>query len=83
MKVWNSTLDNRFLAEVIRVVPYKGTLIIYDGLDKNKVIFEAPVAISYDSMFGPDREDVALWQEVVVDFIDNTYNKDAKGGDNN
>jgi hypothetical protein len=66
--LWQSTLDDRYEAVVVRVAPYKGLLTI---LDAGEEIFSQQVGLMYNAQFGPDLDDVADWQEIVVHFIDN------------
>ena len=72
--VWAGVIDCRYAIEVQRTTPYNGLYIIYD-LDDNKVIYTENVSVSYDAKFGPDINDVNVWQEkacgVVDSLIDN------------
>jgi hypothetical protein len=66
--VWQSTLDGRYEAVVVRIAPYQGLLTIRDAGEE---IFSQQVGLMYNAQFGPDMADVADWQEIVVNFIDN------------
>ena len=69
--VYESGLDGgAYLLQVTRVAPYSGrlTLTRNDG-----VIFEANVGIMYDAPYGPDAEDVQLWQDMGVAAADMDY----------
>jgi hypothetical protein len=66
--IWESTLDNRYAIQVVRVAPYEGKLAIREA---DEEIFSQQVALSYGATFGPDVSDIADWQEIVLGFIDN------------
>lgn len=66
--VWRSTLDGSYEVTVVRVAPYQGLLTITDA---GQDIFSQQVGLMYNARFGPDISDVADWQEIVVQFIDN------------
>jgi hypothetical protein len=70
--IWNSRIDGKYECKVVRVDKYNGTLQIFDG---EKEIFSKPVTLMYGAPFGPDVDDVALWQEQIINFIDNEYIK--------
>jgi hypothetical protein len=66
--VWKSTLDGRYEIVVVRIAPYQGKLTISDA---GHEIFSRQLGLMYDALLGPDISDVATWQEIAVDFIDN------------
>jgi hypothetical protein len=66
--VWQSTLDGRYEVVVVRIAPYRRKLTIFDA---GNTIFSQKVGLMYNAQFGPDVADVAEWQEIVVNFIDN------------
>ena len=66
--IWESTLDNRYAIQVVRVAPYLGKLVIREA---DEEIFSQQVGLSYGATFGPDVSDIADWQEIVLGFIDN------------
>lgn len=70
--MWTTQLDDKFDIYVERVEPYKGELVIMDG---DKEIYRKLVALSYDAKFGPDVADVDIWQNEILRFIDEEYNK--------
>ncbi len=70
--VWGSKLDERYLVEVQRDPAYesRGLLYVWDHDDNMIVLLEESVALAYGARFGPDVDDVAAWQERVVELID-------------
>ena len=71
-KVWNTELDDKYQVHVERIEPYMGELVIMDGV---KEIYRKLIKLSYDVKFGPDIEDVRIWQDEVIRFIDEEYTK--------
>lgn len=71
-KIWSAELDDKYQVYVERVEPYRGELVILDG---DKEIYRKLVTLSYDAKFGPDTQDVYDWENSVVKFIDEEYNK--------
>lgn len=68
--VWANDLDDRYLVEVQRIDDNSAKLVIFDHNDNDKVLLEEVVGLSYGAIFGPDVDDVATWQDRVVEFID-------------
>ena len=68
---WAGVLDHRYGLEVKRIEPYKGLLCIFDLDDNNKLMYNAEVRISFDARFGADAFDVAEWQNISINIIDN------------
>ena len=68
--VWESTLDNIYKCEVIRTEEYKGVLKV-TNTENDFVLLEQEVGLSYGARFGPDMSDVAEWQEMIVQVVDN------------
>ncbi|UDL15962.1 hypothetical protein QEH42_gp256 [Microbacterium phage Pumpernickel] len=68
--IWSATLDKKWLVEVTghEDSQYRGTLTIKDG---DEVVFTQEVGVSYGAMFGPDVDDVATWQTIAINYIDN------------
>lgn len=66
-EVWTATLDDRFVVTVTREAPYRGILRIAEG---DRILHWETVGLMYNAQFGPDVDDVALWQEKAVQFID-------------
>lgn len=68
MNVWEATLDDRYECQVIRTEdPYKGILLIHDG---TREILREEVGLSYAAQFGPDVDDVQLWQDMCIQAVD-------------
>lgn len=67
--VWESKLDNRYNCKVVRIDEYNATLTVVDGTDDN-VLLCSPVTLMYGAKFGPDVEDVSLWQDMCIKTID-------------
>ena len=65
--IWQDKLDKRYDVMVERVSPYKGSLIIKDGITE---LLREDTSISYDAPFGADMSDVHAWQDRCGDFID-------------
>lgn len=70
--IWEAELDKKYKVYVERVEPYKGELVIKEG---DKELTHKFVTIAYDAKFGPDINDVADWEIMCINFIDNTLNK--------
>jgi hypothetical protein len=70
--IWEAELDKKYKIYVERVEPYKGELVIKEG---DKELTHKFVTIAYDAKFGPDINDVADWERMCINFIDNTLNK--------
>jgi hypothetical protein len=74
--IWFARLDHRYQLEVHRIDRNRGELIVFDHENNDKEIFAKEVGLSYGSIFGPDMGDINTWQDMVVDFVDNKYDKD-------
>jgi len=70
--IWHSRVDKKYDCRVVRVDKYNGTLQVFDG---EKEIFSKPVTLAYGAIFGPDIDDLSLWEEMIINFIDNEYIK--------
>jgi hypothetical protein len=69
--VWWSRLDGKYQVEVHRTSdPYRGCFHIYDHDNNMKHVHSEPVTLSYSAMFGPDVEDVRLWEELACRYAD-------------
>ena len=64
-QVWTTILDARFTITVNRTAPFRGELTIADD---DKVLHREPVDLAYDAQFGPDVDDVELWQNKAFRF---------------
>ncbi len=68
--VYQATLDDRYIVQVIRKSNYVATLHIWDARHDLEHIYENEVALSFAAMFGPDQSDVLEWQDMACEFID-------------
>lgn len=75
--VWRTKLDDRYLVEVQRdpTDGYKAQLVIFDHERNDEEIMCWDVGLSYGALFGPDVDDVSIWQDKVIDFVDTVYGK--------
>ena len=69
---WAALLDQRYKIEVIpdKGETHSGTFVIFDGGDKDRLVHQEKVAISYGAVFGADAGDIALWQDKACAIID-------------
>ena len=71
--VWHTTLDQgMYVASVVRIKPYRGNLTLSR---EGNVFYDRFVHIAYDAPFGPDLEDVKLWQALSLSAADDDYRK--------
>jgi hypothetical protein len=63
--IWESTLDDRY---EVQLAPYGCELTIRD---EGEEIFSQQVGLSCGAVVGPDVSDIAEWQEIAANFIDN------------
>ncbi len=68
--LWSAILDRRYKCELQRIEAYKGDLLAFDSQNNDVLIYEIKVPISYDGRLGPDIIDVASWQELLIEKID-------------
>jgi len=68
---WEQTLDaGRFRARVIQTEDgYSGRLVV-TVVETNDVLLDEPVGIAYAARFGPDAEDVGVWQARTISVVD-------------
>lgn len=71
--VWLSRLDGLYQVEVWRdpLNTHKGKLLVWDKQGEGDLLLEQEVTLSYGAMYGPDVDDVASWQNQVMELIDN------------
>lgn len=70
--IWSSTVDGgTWNVAVVQSGddPYRGDLTVSDK-EGNKVHHQT-VSISYGAQWGPDVDDIAEWQAIALDVIDN------------
>jgi hypothetical protein len=68
--VWASRLDDRYLVEVVRTSERLARLRLFDNKESPIVLLDESVPLSYGALFGPDVDDVARWQERVMEVVD-------------
>ena len=68
--VWESKLDTIYNCQVTRTDEYKGILKL-TNTENDWVLVEQEVSLSYGAKFGPDIDDVAQWQEICIQAVDN------------
>ena len=68
--VWESKLDTIYNCQVTRTDEYKGILKL-TNTENDWVLVEQEVSLSYGAKFGPDVDDVAQWQEICIQAVDN------------
>lgn len=71
--IWWNRLDGRYQIEVRRTeadAPFPGWLCIFDHSSGDKLVFEQGVNLIAGAIFGPDVSDVALWQQMALDYAD-------------
>ena len=68
--IWESTLDDIFECKVLRTGDRTGQLTVKENIT-GQILLDKPVALSYGAQFGPDMDDVAQWQGMCVDVVDN------------
>lgn len=67
--VWEATLDNKYHCSVSRTGDYTGKLKVIDT-EKDSIILDKEVGLSYQAMFGPDVDDVRLWEDLSIEAVD-------------
>ena len=63
-----STLDDRYEVQVVRVAPYQGKLLIREAGEE---ISSQRVGLMFDSLVGPVAADLDVWEEMAIDAINN------------
>lgn len=66
--VFLSKFDHRYDVKVLRKGSYEGILQVWDN---GTLLMEKDVTLSYGAVFGPDVADVAEWEKLVANFVDN------------
>ena len=70
--VWENTVDEgAWRCKVERTGDYTGVLTVVRVSDEEEILREE-VGLSYQAIFGPDVDDVALWQTMCIQAIDGT-----------
>lgn len=71
--VWQQTLDDgAFTLLVTRVDDTDMAVLQVIDNETEQVIYERNhMVLAYGAVFGPDQDDVAHWQEITVEAVDN------------
>jgi hypothetical protein len=68
--VYENTIDGgKWGCKVIRTEPYVGQLTVWN-IASGTVILDERVGLAYDAVFGPDVDDLAGWQGMILGSID-------------
>jgi hypothetical protein len=67
--VWESVLDGQYHCSVTRMSDYKGILEVVHQ-ETQKLILSKEVTLSYRAIFGPDVDDVNVWQGLCMEAVD-------------
>lgn len=68
--IWESTLDDIFECRVTRTGEHTGQLTVTENVT-GQLLLDKEVGLSYGATFGPDVSDVAYWQDLCVEVVDN------------
>ena len=67
--IWASLLDNTYECFVSRLSENQGQLRVVNT-DTKEVLLDQEVALSYGAPFGPDVDDLAYWQDLCAQIVD-------------
>lgn len=67
--VWQSTLDQIYDCFVSRTGERTGQLRVVN-METKQVLLDQEVELSYGATFGPDVDDVAHWEELCTQTVD-------------
>lgn len=70
--IWQDTLDGEFDCKVVRTGMGTGQLTVKNG--DGVLILSEEVPLMYGAQYGPDAEDVVIWQEMCVKAVDGECN---------
>lgn len=70
MRVWEAMLDGVWDCRVERTGERRGRLLVSRLDDPVVVILNEETGLSYGAHFGPDVDDVAMWQEKCAAAVD-------------
>lgn len=74
--IWRGILDRgQYTVSVVRIAPYNGLLTV---THEERVILQQAVGLMYNAEFGPDMEDVELWQNIGIKAADADYVRRGK-----
>lgn len=66
--IWEATLDDIYNCVVVKTGDYDGVLTIKKN---NTRVFETGVKLTAGAIFGADIIDIAEWESICVDYVDN------------
>lgn len=67
--IWEAKLDKEFDCKVERLRERVGHLSV-TNTESKEVILDKDVDLSYGALFGPDVDDVAYWQDLCIEAVD-------------
>jgi hypothetical protein len=73
--LWQAILDEKYGCSVARIDGRVGRLVVANEETK-QILLDQEVNLSYGALFGPDVDDVALWESICVELIDNQHVQD-------
>lgn len=65
--IWQGELDDIYHCQVTRIDEYRGVLTMKRG---EQVVLSREIPLAYGAQFGPDIDDVAVWQDICADKAD-------------
>ena len=78
--IWQQTLDGgAYTLRVTRIDDNYGLLQV--SVTGGEQLHEQRVPLAYGAIFGPDMDDVAEWQGLTVDIVDNHINQQEGAND--
>ena len=71
--VWRRTLDEGlYTATVTRVASHRG---LFTLSREGGIVLQQHVGLMYNAEFGPDAEDIELWESIGIAAADNDYRR--------
>ena len=66
--IWGKVFSRRYCVEVQHTGRCKGNLVIFDGQNNFRVLYEVPVVVHYDG--DPlDKMDTEAWENLALGFL--------------
>lgn len=75
MVIWEAELDGKYDCTVTRRSDTLGTLTVTTKDGKN--LYTGIVSLMYGAVFGPDVEDMELWEKMCIEVVDNPKDYNA------
>lgn len=66
--IWEAKLDNIYECAVVRTGERFGQLTVKDTA--GKLLLNEEVGLSYGAVFGPDVDDVRIWESMCIMVVD-------------